>query len=134
MQELYELKEKLMEELKEYGSKEMSAGSLEVIDKLTHTLKNLCKIIEDMEESGYAEYYPMESYRDGGSSREGGSYRGGSYARGRNARRDSRGRYSRDGGYSRTDEDFKSRLYSLMEDAPDEKTRSEIRRVIGKME
>ena len=136
MNELYELKEKLMDELKEYGSKEMSAGSLEVVDKLTHTIKNLCKIIEDMDEEGYSEYYPMEnrggSYR-GGSYREGG---GGSYARGRgrNAKRDSMGRYSNEGGYSRTDDDFKSRLYSLMEEAPDEKTRSEIRRVIGKME
>ena len=46
MHELYELKEKLCDELKEYGRKDMSAGTLEVVDKLTHTIKNLEKIIE----------------------------------------------------------------------------------------
>lgn len=124
MHELYELKDKLMDELKEYGGKDMSAGSLEVVDKLTHTIKNLCKIIEDMEESGYSEY----DYR-------GGSYRGGSYARGRgrNAKRDSMGRYSSEGGYSRADDDFKGKLYSLMMDAPDERTRGEIERIMNKM-
>ena len=75
MKELYELKEKLVDELKEYGKKEMSAGSLDVIDKLAHATKNLCKVIESMEE-GY-------------SGR--GSYRG------RN--RDSMGRYSSDNSY-----------------------------------
>ena len=84
MHELYELKEKLMDELKEYGSQEMSAGSLEVIDKLAHAIKNICKIIDGYEEDGY--------------SQEGGMYRrGSSYARGRSrtARRDAMGRYSR---------------------------------------
>lgn len=114
MHELYELKEKLMEELKEYGNKdEMSAGMLEVVDKLTHTIKNLCKIIEEMEEDGYSD-------------------EGRSYARGRNARRDSRGRYSNEGRYSRDDE-FKGKLYSLMDQAPDEKTKLDIRRMIDRM-
>ena len=45
MHELYELKEKLLKELNEYSSQEMSAGSLEVIDKLSHAIKNICKII-----------------------------------------------------------------------------------------
>ena len=53
MRELYELKEKLCDELKEYGNKEMSAGSLDVIDKLAHSIKNIDKIIEN-DENGYS--------------------------------------------------------------------------------
>ena len=102
MHEIYELKEKLMKELGEYGSQEMTAGSLQVIDTLAHTIKNLCKIIEAAEEEEGGSSYRGSSYY-GGSSREGG--RGSSRAgyesgqsrargRGRNARRDSMGRYS----------------------------------------
>lgn len=46
MEELYELKKKLCDELKEYGKRDMSAGSLDVIDKLCHAIKNLDKIID----------------------------------------------------------------------------------------
>ena len=107
MHELYELKDKLMKELEEYGQKEMSAGSLEVVDKLSHSIKNICKIIESAED----EYSSRGSYMGGSRySREGNRYayegeqnRGGSYARGRNARRDSMGRYSSNRGYSRAD-------------------------------
>ena len=60
------------------------------------------------------------------------SYRG-SYARGRrNARRDSMGRYSGDG-YSR-DGGMVEELRSLMEEAPDERTRQEFQRFIQKIE
>ena len=45
MSELYELKEKLCDELKSYGKKDMTAGSLDVIDKLAHAIKNIDKII-----------------------------------------------------------------------------------------
>lgn len=150
-EELYELKEKLMDELKEYGTKdEMTAGTLEVVDKLAHTIKNLCKIIEDSEyseASGYGSYeggsmrggsYEGGSYEGGGSMR-GGSYarggqggRGGSYAmargRGRNARRDSMGRYSSDSAM------IVDQLRDLMDEAPDMKTRQEIERLVKKME
>lgn len=122
MHELYELKEMLMKELEEYGSKgELTAGSLEIVDKLTHTIKNLCKIIEESEESeGYSSrYYPMYgSYNDGGSYRRGGR----SYAQ----RRDSMGRYSRDG--------LADKLRGLMDEAPDDRTRMEIQRLVEKME
>lgn len=134
MHEIYELKEMLMKELEEYGSKgELTGGSLEVIDKLAHAIKNLCKIIEAAEEE---EEYSMaggsyerggqgggNSYARGGSGggrggQGGGSSRnsyarGGGRGRGRNAQRDSMGRYSsesrerrysREGGYSRADE------------------------------
>ncbi len=135
MHEIYELKEMLMKELEEYGRKgELeNVGSLEIIDKLAHAIKNICKIIEAAEEE--EEYSMAGGSYEGGNMGGGNSYaRGGSgggqgggqsrnsYARGRgrNARRDSMGRYSsesrrysreggmnrysREGGYSRADE------------------------------
>jgi len=83
------LKEKLFEELDEISRKpEMGAGDLEVIHKLTDTIKNIDKICMLEEESGYSQ--------DGG---DGGSYgNGSSYAnRGKHY---VRGHYSRDGGGS----------------------------------
>lgn len=128
MHELYELKEMLCKELKGYGEKgEMSTGTLDVVDKLAHTIKNLDKIIEGYEEE---EGYSSRSYPDG----MGGSYRayprymrGGSYARGRNARRDSMGRYSRDGG-------MVEELRELMNDAPNDSIRHDIQRLVDKIE
>lgn len=129
MEELYKLKEMLCEELEKYGEKELTAGSLDVVDKLAHALKNVDKIIENKDEySG--------DYR--GSYRRGGSYRNGSYRDGRSyrydgaQRRDSRGRYMSNG-YSRHG-DLVSELRDLMEDAPDENTRMEFQRLISKME
>ena len=140
MHELYELKEKLMKELNEYASQEMSAGSLEVIDKLSHAIKNICKIIESAEEEGYSE---RGNSRDGYSrnySRTGGRYayeggQGGSYARGRNARRDSMGRYSREGGYSRTDsmDSLVEEIRSMMQELP-QSVKQDAQRFVQKLE
>lgn len=137
MEKLYELKENLCEELEKYGKKQnLSAGDLEVVDKLSHTIKNLDKIIEKSEEDGYSEE------RMGGSS-----MRGYSSA---NQRRDSRGRYSRESRDSRESRESRDRNYSrrysrdhggmiaelreLMEDAPDERTRMKFERFIDEME
>ena len=132
MKELYELKEMLMEELKKYGKKgEMSSGSLDVVDKLSHAIKNLCRIIEDAE----GEYSEAggPGYRGGGYPYYGMSYARG---RGRNAKRDSMGHYSREGrdGYSQAMQDMTQELRDLMEDAPDERTRQEFQKFINKME
>ena len=66
MKELYNLREKLCDELKEYGKKDISAGSLDVVDKLAHAVKNIDKIIEA---GGYSnrtrEWKPEYSYDDG---------------------------------------------------------------------
>ena len=135
MHELYELKEMLMKELEEYGKKgELSSGSLDVVDKLSHTIKNLCKIIDDMESGQYSMADDM-SYRRGGNSYRYDD-RGRSYARGRgrNAKRDSMGRYSSDGGYSMAADDMVRELRELMEDAPDDRTRQEFQRFITKIE
>lgn len=142
MKELYELKDMLCEELKEYGKKgDLTAGSLDVVDKLSHTIKNLDKIIEKCEEEEYGSYdhYSMEgggSYARGGNRGGGrrganqyGSYGMGSYARGR----DSMGRYSGMDGYSRH-EDMMGELRYLMQNAPDERTKMEFQKFITKME
>lgn len=134
MHELEELKEMLCKELEEYGRKgNLSSGTLDVVDKLAHTIKNLDKIIE-REEGGSSSYrgsYRGNSYRD--------SYDG-SYERGRgsNARRDSRGRYANESmdysmGYSRGREMI-SDLRELMEEAPDEHTRMEFEKFIKRIE
>ncbi len=126
MHELYELKEKLCDELEEYGSKEMTAGSLEVIDKLAHTIKNLGKIIEMYEES--------EGYSSRGGMPYEGNY-GGSYARGGRGGRtgaNQYGSYAR-GGYSRND-GMIAELRELMMEAPDERSKKEFQRFISKME
>lgn len=136
MKDLYELKEKLCEELKQYGKKEMSAGSLDVVDKLAHTIKNLDKIIENYEEEGYSgDYMSNASYRNsrrGGNSRESRESRyneGRSYRRGR----DAMGRYVSRDGYS-YDGDMVSELKELMEEAPDDRTKQEFKRFISKIE
>ena len=133
MHKLYDLKDMLCEELEKYGDKrDLSAGSLDVVDKLAHAIKNIDTIIEAGEEEGYSERY---------------MYDGGSYARGRgrNARRDAMGRYSRDGysrnyddgysgrrGYSRDDarQDYADRIRRMAEEAPDEETRMRMERMM----
>ena len=128
MKELYELKEKLCDELKTYGKKDMSAGSLDVIDKLTHTIKNLDKIIEKREEEGYS-----GRYSDGMYDRDMSVGDRNSYARGRNMRRDSMGRYSNySNGYSYHDGTV-AELKEIMKDAPEE-VKADIQKAIRKME
>lgn len=136
MHDLYELKETLCRELEEYGKKgEITAGSLEMVDKLAHTVKNLGKIIEMYDEDGQDGSYGYY-YADGNTG--GGSMaRGGSYARGgrRGSRRGGANQYgSYDmGGYSRND-DMTSQLHELMDMMPDERLKSKVRNVISRME
>lgn len=127
MHGIYELKEMLCKELEEYGSKgELSTGTLEIVDKLAHTVKNLDRIIESYEEEEGSYAYEDGMYYKGVRSMNRG---GDSYARGRgrNARRDSMSRYSRNS-------DMVDQLRDLMREAPDEKTRQEIQRLVTKME
>lgn len=139
MHKLYELKEMLCDELKNYGGKdEIDEKGLEIVDKLAHAIKNIDKIIESYEEEEYSMGGgSYESYaRGGGRGGSYASYRGGSsYARGRgrNARRDSMGRYSREGGYSRGEDDFRMELQELMNEAPNEQIRQKIERIMSDM-
>ena len=101
----------------------MSGSDLEQLDKLTHSLKSIKAIIAMTEDEGYSGHYPIMG---------GYGYDGRSYARGRNARRDSMGRYSGERGYSRND--LADKMRELMADAPDDRTRMEIQRLVEKME
>ena len=122
---LYDLCETISDEIEESNEKirmaggKLTAGDVDYIDKLTHTLKSLKTTIA-MEEAG-DEY----SYDDGGS-----------YARGNSrvrARRDSRGRYSRERGYSRAD-GIKEMLKEAMNEAESEREREAIRKAIKELD
>lgn len=111
------LSERLAEKIRKVKNNGMNDGDLETLDKLTHTLASTKKIIAFSEdEDGY-------SGNDGGRSYRG-VYRE-SYARG-GQRRDSMGRYSRS--------DLADKMRELMEDAPDDRTRQEMRRMVEKLE
>jgi hypothetical protein len=128
MKALYDLKEKLNDELKEIARKpEMGAGDLELVHKLTDTIKNIDKICALEEDGGYSQAGDMEM----GYSR-GNSYRG--------RKRDSMGRYSRDGysnrGYSRHDakEGMMMQLSEMMDSTSTEREREAIRRCMEQLE
>lgn len=132
MEYMYELKDKLCKELDEIARKpEMGAGDLEIIHKLTDTIKNLDKIEMLEDGGGYSQAGDWEI--------EGRAYnRGNSYAR---RKRDSMGRYSREGrggrgGYSRHDakEAMMEQMEMLMDQAGSEKEREAIRRCMNQLE
>jgi hypothetical protein len=106
MEYIEKIKKMLCKELDEYAMKsKLSMADIDVIHKLTDTVKNLDKIeMLEQSEEGYSETYP---YYMGGSSYAG---RG----RGRNARRDRMGRYSSEDGMSYDDysEERMDRRYS----------------------
>ena len=121
MHKLYELKEKLIKELEGYAENgKYSKEDVEAIKYMASAVDHLCNIIDDVDGM---EYSGM-TYSDGSMP----GY-GRSYARGRrgNVRRDAMGRYSRSG-------DVVSQLESIMENAPDERTKHEMRKFIDKME
>ena len=121
-----------LDELEKKADKgKLSMSEIEYADKLAHLKKNLLRADELMDEGYSGDYRYPYSMNDGNS-----------YARGRgsNAKRDSRGRYSSDS-YSRYSRDYSMdkgdivhELRSLMNDAPDERTRQEFQQFISKME
>ena len=136
MKALHELKTKLFDELDEIARKpEMGAGDLELVHKLTDTIKNIDKICALEEDGGYS---------------EAGDYEGGAYGRGSSyANRGKhyvRGHYSRDGysmdgrgsrgGYSRHDarEALMEQMETLMAQAGSEREREIIRRAVDQLE
>lgn len=130
MHKLYDLKEILCEELENYASRgQLDMGSLDVVDKLAHALKNVNKIIDG--EAGYS----RNSYDEGGYGRYDGnanrsmrsmrSYRN-SY------KRDSMGRYARS--YSQAADDMAQQLREMMEDAPDDQMRQRIEKLLHEIE
>ena len=150
LREVYDLKETVGRKIAQANKKIKANGGdianddVEIIDKLTHSLKSLvttCAMMEaEEDDGGYSgRYAPMwnpgvnygyagREHRDGGNSyenRDGYSGNRGGY---------SRNRYSRENrnGYSRTGE-MSDQLRQMMEDAPDEQTRMEIRNLMDHM-
>lgn len=137
MEYMYELKEKLCKELDEIARKgELGAGDLEIVHKLTDTIKNLDKIEMLEDDGGYSQAGDWEI--------EGRAYnRGSSYAR---RKRDSMGRYSRDGRtmrggyrggrmYSRAEakDEIMEKIEDMMDDA-DPKEKEILRRAMDQLE
>lgn len=137
MEYMHELKEKLCDELEEIANKgELGAGDLEIIHKLTDTIKNIDKIEMMKEGGGYSQAGDWEI--------EGRAYnRGNSYAR---RKRDSMGRYSRDGRmmrggyrdgrmYSRAEakDEIMEKIEDMMDDA-DPKEKEILRRAMDQLE
>ena len=134
MEYMYELKEKLCDELEEIARKgELGAGDLEIIHKLTDTIKNIDKISMLEDGDGYSQAGDWEM--EGRSSYErGASYRG--------RKRDSMGRYSRDGRYGPTTrmysraeakDDMMAKLEDMMGSANDQE-RAILRQAMDKLE
>lgn len=113
----------LCDELEKISSKgELTAGSLETIDKLTHSIKSIDTIMA-MDDAGYSkDYMPAYGAR---------SYAG--------QRRDSMGRYSRNSyrrgySYDEAKDDMIDQLEGIMQTAPDKRTKDAIRKAIEAME
>lgn len=119
MKKLYELKDSLCEKLEEYADKEVTTSTLEIMEALSTTVKNLAKIIA-MDEEEYSNRRYSRTY---------GSYSDGSYRRGR----DSMGRYARDE-YARDEmRGMVDEMRNLANTLPSNQ-RTDIDRLIRKME
>lgn len=113
MEYIEKIKKMLCKELEEYGEmgKIKNASELDMIWKLTDTVKNLDKIEMLEDEGGYSEARGgrgrggrgRSSYAMGGSSYDDDMMYSERRGRGRNAKRDSMGRYSSDDGMSYDD-------------------------------
>ena len=142
MHTYYEVKDMLKQELDDIVKKgELSAGSLETIDKLLNSIKNACKITmyEEYKEDGYSYADSDANWSDYAYARASGNGRG----RGSDASRDSRGRYSSEGGYSRrsysrrggysNDDGEKQEKIEMLRDMMQEVSSDEERRALQKI-
>ena len=123
LKELRELKETIAHEIAEANQEirksggDLNTGDIEMIDKLTHSMKSLitaCAMLE-AEEDGYSgDYYTRDDgTRHNGRTGYSGTYMG--YNR----------KYSR--GVEGND-----RLRQMMDEAPDEQTRMDIKRMMDR--
>lgn len=120
MTDFYKLREMLCDELDGFARKgELSAGDLDILHKLTATIKNLDKI----------EMYEDSDYSRGGdwdASIRGTYGRGSSYTnRGKHY---VRGHYSRDGAHMR------EKLEEMIHDADDDRVKEALRRAMSMVE
>lgn len=123
MYELYELREMLCKELKEYGKKDkLDMSSLEAVDKLSESMWRMCRIIDrlEMDEPEYSNSY------SGNNSYMGMPNMSYAVGRGAGARRDSMGRYSsRNDGYSNGN-DYRMELQNMIQEAPNDYVRQKM--------
>ena len=138
LEALHEMCDTLLREIDKANDKISKSGGvisstdIDIINKLTHSLKSVKTAIAMMENEGSYDSEPR-----------GGSYRGYYYdggmsharGRGRGARRDSMGRYSSERGYSRDAEmeDLIGDLRSMMDRWPDD-TRNAADNLLSKLE
>lgn len=150
IKELGEMKETIANEIAEANQRirqsggDLNAGDVEIIDKLAHSMKSLvstCAMLEAEEEDdgGYSgrnysregRGYSRRERRNGYSGNYGG------YSRENRGRYSREGREGRDGGYSRDDgysrDGMMEHFRMMMDEAPDEQTRMEIKRMMDQM-
>ena len=147
MRTLHELCEVISRELEDVNQKirsaggSMSAGDLELVDKLTHALKSIkttLAMMESEDEGGYSGTYmmPRYAYNDGRSyaRRYSDGYGGMTHARGRVTNPTGRNQYSREG-YSYADDmsGLLDEMRGMMDSLPEEKRR-EVQRFVDKMD
>ena len=134
IEKLYDLRETLCKELKELAEKrDLGAGDLEVVHKLTGTIKNIGKLCmmerdrysEDGCGQGFSYANRGKHYVRGHYSRADGPDGVGDYS----SRRDRRGRYSRDDGRSEMMEHLEMAL-----DSASDQDRETIKRFMRQME
>lgn len=106
-----DLKKKLCKELEEITKGSLGMGEIEAVDKLTHSIKSICYIIENMENE-YSQYSRDGMWRANGSYRDGNSYN--SYRNDSYANR--RGTHYVRGHYSRAMDDVSEAIDEMMDD------------------
>lgn len=135
---LYDVCETLNRELEESNEKirkaggKLSAGDLEVVDKLTHAIKSVKTTIAMIENDGdYSRDYDGMGNSMNRRSMDNRTMRGRSNARGRtgNVRRDSMGRYSR----AEAEDAMMDALEDYMETVNDPNKKREVERFMEKM-
>ncbi len=140
MEKLYDLKESLMDGLKQFDTvKEgrLKMGELEALNLLTDTVKNVDKICMLEEEGGYSSAVDSDYGRGSSYANRGQHYVRGHYSRdgrggqdgGYSSRRDGRGRYSRDDGRSEMMEHLEMAL-----DSATDRDRENIKRFMRELE
>jgi hypothetical protein len=124
MYRLYNVKDMLLNEIKEYGTKDkLDLKDVEVVDKLAHAAKNMCKVIEDCENEsmGYSNGYSYENPSMRNRRNPNMSMRN---MRGGNSRMD--GGYSNHGG-------FNNELQELLQQAPNDYVRQKLQEAMQGM-
>ena len=119
--------QKTNDKLRKSGG-ELTAGDVEYIDKLTHSIKSMKTTMAML---GGASYDDGMSYDENRGNRSG---RGISRVAYDSRRRDDMGRYMPDRGYSMDDDELVEELRDVMNSSRDENTKRELKKFINKME